>query len=160
MTALGTERFIRGFNRFDRQMEDLREPFIAIEQDFHKEEKKVFRRGGYPDKWQPLSSKYAKWKSMNYPGRPIMVLHGDLRAAMTGDFGGIQDLTKVRPVSVIKKQEAEFGAEGPYVLRHHNGTGGMPKRKLVQMTDQMRNRWVKIIHRWAVEKAKAEIEGT
>jgi len=37
--------------------------------------------------WAPLSAAYAAWKSARYPGRPIGVLSGALRSAMTGGAG-------------------------------------------------------------------------
>ena len=39
-------------------------------------------RGG--SRWQPLTSKYKKWKAAHHPGKPILQLHGDLYRSLTG----------------------------------------------------------------------------
>lgn len=153
--TIGTEKFVRGFNRYNAQMKDLRVPLEDIATDFYQTEKKIFASGGKPEKFEALSPRYEKWKSINFPGRGIMVLHGNLRGAL---IGHPKDLSKAQPIRNIKKQSGELGASGPYVNRHQEGTHGMPQRKIVQLTETTKRRWGRIIHLYAVAKAKKEIE--
>ncbi len=39
-----------------------------------------FEAEGRPDRWAPLSPKYKAWKENHYPGRPILVLTGEMKA--------------------------------------------------------------------------------
>lgn len=155
--TVGTEKFIRGFNRYNAQMKDLREPLNAIADDFYKVEARNFRGGGVPEKFQPLSPRYAARKAKIAPGRPIMVLHGNLRNALTGTGG---EPGKAVPIRDIKKQSGEFGVRSPYANRHQEGTFGMPQRKIVQLTENTKRRWGRAIHLWAVDQAQEYIEGT
>ena len=138
--TIGTERFIRGFNRFNAQMVDLREPLNEIANDFYKVEERNFRAGGRPERFQQLSPKYAARKAKIAPGAPIMVLHGNLKGALTGRP---KEVSKAMPIRDIQKQSGEFGARGPYVNRHQQGTFGMPQRKIVQLTENTKRRWGK-----------------
>lgn len=44
--------------------------------------------------WQALSPAYDAWKQEHYPGRPIGVLTGALRSAMTGSDGYSAEITR------------------------------------------------------------------
>ena len=153
--TVGEERFIRGFNRYVADMEDFSEVFEVLGKDFWKLEEKIFDAEGTPDAFAPLSPRYKKWKDEHFPGRRIMELRGRLRGALTGTHQAASQDT----IKKIGKKAAEYGAKVPYIHRHQMGTGGMPARKVVQLTEQDKTRWARIIQRWSFEKLQARVGG-
>lgn len=148
--TLGTERFVRGFNRYVAQMKDFTPIFEEILEDFRRREEEIFAGEGVPKSFAPLSPAYAAWKEMNYPGQPIMQLRGPLKASLIGKADGT--VLKIAPL------EAEFGTSVPYAHRHQMGTGGMPKREVVQLTEEDKTRWARMIHEWSYRQLQREIE--
>lgn len=72
--------------------------------------------------WAPLSARYAEWKAQHYPGQPILVRTGALRAALTSGTaqGALRD---------VGDDSLAFGTDGiPYASNHQTGTGRMPAR--------------------------------
>ena len=145
--TLGTERFVRGFNRFEEEMKDLREPFGVIADDFTETVERNFGAQGTPEKWSPLSPKYRAWKARVRPGAPILIFDGRMYESLRGVSRGPTADT----VRQIYPQRAEFGTIVPYAIFHQTGTRNMPRRKPVQLTDQDKKRWARIIHEWAVK---------
>lgn len=145
--TLGAERFVRGFNRFEAEMRDLREPFGVIAEDFAETAERNFGAVGTPEKWAPLSPEYAKWKAKVRPGRQILVFDGKMYESLRGVRTGFGPDT----VRDIQAQRAEFGTTVPYAIFHQTGTRKMPRRKPVQLTDQDKRRWARVIHEWAVK---------
>jgi hypothetical protein len=111
-------------------------------------------------KWMPLSDTYAAWKAQHYPGRPILVRDGGMKAAM------LDRLTAVRvgpteavyqPISRIAGYH-QSGADwlgpawnhpGPYP--HH-----LPQRKLVELSEEFKHEAVdRTFARW-IAKSLAE----
>ena len=148
--TLGAERFVRAFNRIASDMTDFREPFADIYDNFCGIEERSFKAQGLPDRWVPLSPRYAAWKRKHYPGKKILERTGALKAAMTGSGPGA--------VRVIGHRSAEFGTDIPYARYHQSGTRYMPRRKVVQLTDAMKVGWGRIIHQWAVATMKRELD--
>ena len=71
--------------------------------------------------WAPLSVSYAKWKEAHYPGKPLLVRTGALKAALTGPGAGAR--------RDISGDSLTFGTTGiPYASFHQTGTGKMPAR--------------------------------
>lgn len=82
-----------------------------------------FAQAGLPSGgWAPLSPRYAAWKSVHYPGAPMMVQDGKLLASLT---------SLRNSASRIGDSEAEFGTNVEYAKFQQYGTTKMPKRKLV-----------------------------
>ena len=143
--TIGEERFIRGFNRIEADMADMRPIFQDISLDFYRREKQIFARQGDPVGFKALSPAYKKWKSLHFPGRKIMQLTRRLMISLT-------DPDRAKAGDVVKKigrKAAEFGSIVPYVHRHQMGTRGMPKRMIVQLTEKDKIRWGRMIHEWA-----------
>ena len=145
--TLGAERFVRGFNRFEAEMRNLSEPFGVIAEDFAEITERNFGAQGTPEKWRPLSPKYAKWKSRVRPGRQILVFDGTMYASLRGVRNG----TGPGTIRQIYPKRAEFGTMVPYAIYHQTGTRKMPARKPVQLTEEDKKRWGRIIHEWAVK---------
>lgn len=83
----------------------------------------VGRRGG--TEWAKLSPKYKIWKDYFYPGRPILVRTGDLKASLT-EFGG-------NHIFRAERAGMGFGSRIPYAGYHQSGTRTMPARPPIQM---------------------------
>lgn len=150
MSFSSGEALARGFEGFDAQMSDMAEAFDLITEDFYEVEKEIFAKGGVPEPFRPLDPAYAKWKDRHFPGKPLMRLHDNLYKALTGEVP--DDLTKARPVREGNKQLLILGFESAYGMRHQN-TG----RKVVQVSEATRERWGRIIHRWAYDKFRNEV---
>ena len=145
--TIGEERFIRGFNRIEADMADMRPIFQDISLDFYRREKQIFAREGDPKPFVPpkMNEKYLKWKRRHFPGRKNMQLTGRLRLSLV-------DPDRAKAGDVVKKigrKAAEFGSSVPYAHRHQMGTRGMPKRMIVQLTKKDKIRWGRMIHEWA-----------
>ncbi len=144
---LGEKRFIRAFSRI-QDVRDLSPAYNLLYEDFKEIEKEIFDREGSSRKFKPLTPKYAAWKMKRFPGRKIMVLTGALRGAMVGGGPG--------SVKVVRPKRAVFGVDEnaiPYARRHQR-TG----RRIIQMTEPRKRRWGRIIHQWALDTVKEEIE--
>lgn len=78
--------------------------------------------GGASGSWAPLNVSYKAWKDAHYPGQPINVLSGKLRAALTdGNASGAR-----REVS---GDELNYGTTGiPYASVKQTGSGREPAR--------------------------------
>ncbi|MBN2531894.1 MAG: phage virion morphogenesis protein [Spirochaetales bacterium] len=136
------QRYIRAFNRIGVEIRDFSIPFSFIYEDFKQTEKQIFESEGLPERFLPLSPRYRRWKEQHYPGRKIMQLTRRL----------IESLVSVSADTImeIKRSSAAFGTRTPYAHRHQMGTFGMPQRKIVQITEEVKRRWDKIVHRWVM----------
>lgn len=92
--------------------------------------------------WSPLSPKYAEWKARHYPGQPILVRTGALRASLT-------DGPDVR---IIRPQDAWLGSMVRYG-RYHQSGDGVPRRPPVDIPESERRTWAKIMHRFLIHGA-------
>jgi phage gpG-like protein len=78
-------------------------------------------RGGMPVKFVPLSPRYARWKALHYPGRPILIRTGAMQRGYTFKS------TATR-LTVDNRQ--------PYWIYHQTGTRKMPARKVFQLDEE------------------------
>jgi len=149
--VMGDVQLQRSFSRFTEDIKDFTPALEDIYQDFLEGERKQFESEGNTGSggWAPLSPAYAAWKAQNFPGAPIMVRTGLLKESLLGN----------NPWSVkdIQPLGATFGTRIPYAAYHQTGTRKMPARPLVQLTEDQKTRWTKIIHRWLVEKVKQDV---
>lgn len=84
---------------------------------------KLFEVQGRP-KWSNLKDKYAKWKSVNYPGLTILQLQGLLRDSYTISSHPQHNVSIThRTISVYSSVE--------YAPLHESGTGDMDARPVV-----------------------------
>jgi phage gpG-like protein len=74
--------------------------------------------------WPPLSHSYEEWKSKHYGGEPMLVRTGRMRST-------------VIPPSVINAgtDYIELGTDDPIAALHQEGTGRLPRRKVISLTD-------------------------
>lgn len=148
--TVGDERFVRGLNRYVADMKDFREVFEDIVQDFWKVEKKNFDSGGTPKPFpKAQNAAYIKWKMRKVGHNKRMILFGRLRGSLTGENQKeLQDTVKR-----IGRTSAEFGTRVPYADYHRRVRGA----KIVQLTEEDKIRWGRMIQRWAFRKLQEDI---
>lgn len=79
--------------------------------------------------WAPLSSRYAAQKAKKFPGRPLLVRRGALRRALTRS--GATNSRREYTATTFR-----FGTAGiPYASFHQTGTGRMPARPPIDLTE-------------------------
>jgi hypothetical protein len=142
VSAVNLDKWHADFRRFGAELtnQTMKRAFNRIEKEFYKDEKEIFKnKGGKGGKWPDLSDKYRKWKERYYPGRPMMVLHGDLINSLTGGAGSVSHYSKIGDRWVVKlgtdvKSKGSFD----YPTAHQTGQAvGGKTRKTVDPTDQM-----------------------
>ena len=145
---VGMARVKNALKKIQRRTSDLRPVWAAIRDEFFKIEDKRFESSN-KGRWRPLSPNYAKWKQANYPGKPIMVLTGDLKASLTSMSKG----TIYKPT----RRSVSLGTSIKYALAQHFGTkergGGrgqsrLPPRPLIGILKSDANRMKTIIKRY------------
>jgi phage gpG-like protein len=149
--VMGDQQVMRGFSKLADGVKDLREPFREMVKDFREIEKRQFSsQGGYGSGgWKPLKTSTALQKQrLGYPAQ-ILVRSGELRDVMTGLRSGYDE---VQPLE-MKIMTLSFGKY------HQKGTSRMEARPLVQLTEDDKTRWSKIIHLYLVQLARKEFAG-
>lgn len=148
--VVGEKQFARAFSRFGDQIKDFRPLWDKIVGSFRRIEAEQFGSEGGTGSggWRPLSPQYAAWKAQHYPGAPILVRKGALKASLVGITGYTID--RRTPDSLL------IGTSIPYALYHQKGTGRMPARKPIELSMANRDEWTKMTHRFLVDVAKAE----
>lgn len=99
-----------------------------MQKEFFKSNKKTFKNlGGAHGKWKPLSEDYAAWKQRHYPGKPLMVLNGDLKNSLTKkDDNNIYDPSYSNNIFRLV-----LGSQIEYGIFHQVGAGRLPVRRVV-----------------------------
>lgn len=146
---LGETQIMAKFNRLAEKISDYSDVFEKLGDDFYEIEKRLFgSQGGSGDKgkWKALSPKYAAWKSKNYPGQPILVQTGELRDSLTQKGG--------QNIRAISRKQAVFGTYDEKAIYHQQGSGKLPKRRPIDLNEQDKSRWMKIVHEFIVHTSK------
>jgi phage gpG-like protein len=138
----GDVQIDRTLERFSDAVEDARPAWEAIADRFAHVERRQFGTEGRHASggWAPLSPRYAAWKARHYPGRPILVREGDLRASLTQRPFGVER---------IEPHDAWLGSDVAHGRYHQRGQG-VPRRRPIELTEQERRTWVKILQRFIV----------
>lgn len=141
---IGRKKVVKVLSFLKHKVKDLSPAFRKIGDNFREIEKKMFVRGGRPRKWKALDPVYAAWKAKNYPGRPTMILTGDLMRSLIS-LGG-------EHIQNILPQELTIGTSNPKGDWHHNGKGNLPKRRLISPTPADTTNWTTIIKNFIMSK--------
>lgn len=149
-TVAGVHEVLRTFSRWTEGVEDLGPAFESIAKDFSQISKDQFESEGKYGSggWASLAKGYGAWKAKAYPGAKILERDGWLKGALTGT-------EKLYRIEEIGKHELQLGANLPYGLYHQTGTRKMPARPPIQLTEDDKTRWAKIVHKYLFELAKA-----
>lgn len=140
----GVEQIKSKLNRFANEISSYKEVFEDISEDFFEIEKRQFSsEGGRSKKWYDLSPTYATWKNKNFPGRPILVLTGELKESLT-----VKDVDPYYPV--ITKNQCILGTSDPKAEWHFLGMSetNLPIRRSINLIDKDKSRWMKLIHEY------------
>lgn len=111
-------------------------------------------------RWAPLSDEYAKWKAQHFPGWPILVATGEMKAAMLDKETAVHvtpEMAIYEPVSEIAGFH-QAGADwlgnawehpGPYP--HH-----LPARPMVELSEAFKHEAVdRTFARWINRQLRA-----
>jgi phage gpG-like protein len=125
----GDEELNAAFQAFARAVTDWRPYWPTIAGVFYEAERARFASDGFGT-WPRLSDGYAKWKTKNYPGEPMMSLTGNLRRSLTDRFGP-------NAVYEDEPQSLVLGTTVPYAAAHHYGypPRNLPARPIIGVRD-------------------------
>lgn len=90
--------------------------------------------------WDALSPAYEQWKREHYPGRPIGVLTGALRSAMTGGSGYSER---------ISETDASFGMDASSAATSY-GKHFDARRPVIRIPQSAVGDWRKACQEWLV----------
>lgn len=140
----GEEQIDRTLDRLEA-VDDMRPAWEVLADRFYRAEARQFASSGAYGSggWPPLSPKYAAWKARRYPGQPILRRTDDLWKSLTqrGAGGG---------VLVLEPSFMVIGSSVDYGEHHQKGGGRLPRRRPVELPDEERRQWVKVIQRFIV----------
>lgn len=125
-----------GFERWAKQLDDWRPVWTDVVELFRRHEVRQFDTEGVQTgpKWAKLSPAYAEWKQRHYPGRPILVLVGTLRQALTKKGPGWFEVKTARSLEVGLNPATAVGKIGGYLT---TGTANMPARPPIRYDDKI-----------------------
>ena len=152
--VVGEEQLQRSFSRFGEDVEDASEAFREIAKDFREKlmPAQFNTQGSHGGSgWPPLSPNYAAWKAKNYPGAPILVRSGLLRESL--EKNNAYSIVDIQPKSM------NIGSRVNYAIFHQQGTRKLPQRKIIQLSEEDKTRWTKIVHVWLLNRANKEFAG-
>lgn len=156
LKVAGEKQISRAFEASAREAEDMSEPLQRFGDHLLQQVGAQFAsegaQGGAP--WPQLNAAYAAWKDEHYPGRPILVRTGALRAAATS-----KDAVTVTPrrltyeIDGIDVHEnpsgyAEVEFIGDVAVWHQKGRGHLPVRKIVDLNELARRQLDRYFSDW------------
>lgn len=142
-TVDGEAQLSRYFDLAENVLEDMSPIFDEWSEDFRHTMHNVFASEGAFEgrpKWKQLSPAYRLWKDINYPGRPILVRTGRMRGSLT-------DPWHPDHVHDIGPRAMSIGTKVPHSIFHQRGTVKMPQRKVIELTEPQKLRWVRAARR-------------
>ena len=154
--VLGEKQLSRFFDLSSSLLSDMTGIFLRWGEDFRETQHGVFASEGAFEgrsRWEELSPRYREWKEANYPGQPILVLTGRMRSGLT-------DKEDSDHIEEIDSTNFAIGVRSDYAQFHQTGTGRMPQRKVIELTEPQKLRWVQIARQetWAgLEQAAVDM---
>lgn len=128
---------------YEKSLESFEAVWPRVERKFNAITREQFTsqgtRGG--SRWVPLSKKYARWKELHHPGKPILQLSGRLLTSLSAR-------TSDTTYNVTKKSWSKFTTL-PYAARQDR------TRPVIQLTDEDQAAFTKIFDDFAREQLKA-----
>jgi len=137
----GADELDDGLLRLVAKLRDLRTTWPLVATVFHKSMRQQFSsQGAYGSgSWAPLSPAYGAWKERKHPGLPIMELSGRLGDSLMDAFGNADSTYEAT------EDTLRIGTKTPYARFHQYGTGRMPARPLIALTEADKAEIVKIV---------------
>lgn len=133
-----------GFSRFGENIQDLTPAWELIADDWYAMELDLFKSQGATgtEAWKPLAPSTLRRKK----GPSILNETGALQKSLT--------LTGGKNIKVVKKMELRLGTKDPKAKFHFYGTRRMPRRRPIQITENDKKRWIKLMQRHLVSVAR------
>ena len=145
----GEQQYGRAFRALADDARNLKEPLTRIRDRLVSTVGQQFQtegsHGGAP--WPGLNAEYERWKESAFPGRPLLVRSGAMRAAYL--VHGTRELTNTRLVWGVDDQvDAEGERIADRALAHQTGEGRVPQRKIVSVTFEDRRQFDRYFVEW------------
>lgn len=139
--VLGVEVLNRAFNRIEQVISDMRSIWPNVTKEFYSIEVEQFASEGSKGesgRWAPLKLAYAKYKAQSFPGLPILQRERSLYESLTSPDA---------PDSIFRAeaQELTIGTRREGATAHQKGTGRMPARPPISLTERDKRRLTKAI---------------
>lgn len=132
----GEKRLTRRLHAMETAVQDARPVWDVLRDRFVANMARTFAaEGGVSGRWKPLSPAYGRWKAQAYPGTKILVRSGDLMRSFTTDLA----------IDIREPHMMVVGSDVGYGLFHQRGTKKMPQRKMVDLSEYERQKWVTLI---------------
>jgi phage gpG-like protein len=137
----GITEFDRTFTRFTELIEDLREIWPAVMEQFYKimAEQFAAEGKGRSGRWKPLSRRYAIVKARQYPGKTILRRTDRMKDSLVSR-------TK-DSVFILERDRLTLGTRVFYAIFHQRGTRKMPARRMFDFAEPQRVMIQRAIHR-------------
>jgi hypothetical protein len=150
VSVLGDMVLSRAISRFGEGVGDFRPAWRQIRDDFYRIEAEQFESEGArgpAGPWPALSPRYGTWKAKNVPGIPIMQLTGWMAGQMASGRGMTEEM---EPMTLRLAPTLD------YPVYHQRGSAktGLPRRKVVDLTEEDKEGWMRMLHEYVWEKAK------
>jgi phage gpG-like protein len=142
----GATEIDRAFNRIDRFISDFRNVWPAVTDEFYAIEESQFASQGSKGasgRWAPLSKAYAAYKAQAFPGQPILRAENSLYESLTSPEG-------LDSIYRATQFELTIGSKAPYATAHQRGSGRMPARPPISLTESDKRRMQKAIQQGLV----------
>lgn len=141
--AGSVQHVTRALSAVERRVSDLRPAMERVGEAIYAHEREVFATEGAATaggRWAPLSPRYAAWKARQAPGRTILQLTGAMMESLIRP-GATHSIYRVTDDSI------EVGTSDPKVIRHQQGTGRMPARRVIDPPPRVIEGLVQIVER-------------
>jgi len=148
---LGANAFNAALIGLESQVEDMRpvwESIVPVFREIFREQFDSEGSKGASGQWAPLSHPYAEIKAKKWGEQKILHASGKLEAALTG--------TTSETITDIQKKELAFGTSLKYARFHQTGTGRMPARPIVALSDTQTRRISKAVQLSLLEQIKRD----
>ncbi len=127
---ISTDDIVKYFEDLGLRMSDMQAVFDRYGEYIVDEHiPRQFRARGTPQGWAPLSPAYARWKATHYPGMPLLERTQRMKK-------GFRWEAKPRSLRIINRVTAGQSVRIPRWRFHQDGTGKMPARKMLQITQR------------------------
>ena len=141
---IGKKKVVGILSALTARVKNLKPAFKDVADNFREVEKLTFKAGGRPSHWKALSPVYERWKASHHPGKPIMILTGNLKDSLISTGGN--------HIEKIRRQSLTIGTKDPKGDWHQHGRGNLPVRKVISPKPSDITEWVGIIRSYIVEK--------
>ena len=139
--VFGDDQVVRTIDRVEEAAADMRPVWEVLADRFvHLERRQFATEGTYSGGWAPLSPRYAAWKARAYPGKTILRRTDELW----------RSLTEGPEVRIIEPAFMVLGSAVDYGAYHQKGGPNLPQRRPVELSENERREWVRIMQRYIV----------